>query len=215
MLIGVPRIDVVVSNSAAGGLLRAYFSQRFLGVVPQTRLCQGVLVVPIDAADHLRGRARHAARNNVRRAALAGITCAMLDDPATAQRAAETVLASRGDLMAADDAAQLAAYWSCLFGHPGVTAMVARDRCGTPVGAMAIVIDDQVALIRLAVAGRHDARWALHDYLVRVLIDRGVRYLLAADGGPFGALGLDPNIQYFQQLLGYDVCHIAPRTRHR
>lgn len=60
---------------------------------------------------------------------------------------------------------------------------------GRLLAMVAVVIDDMVCLIKHAVATSHEARWALHDHLVRILIGRRVRYLLSDGGGPFGALG--------------------------
>ena len=90
--------------------------------------------------------------------------------------------------------------------------MVARDQRGRHLAVMAVVIDETVCLIKVAVASDHDARWALHDGLVRILIDRGVRYLVVEGGGPFGALGLEYPEQYYQHLLGYQLRHMVPVT---
>jgi len=210
-LIGAPRIEVVLSESAAGGLLRAYFNQRFLGVIPQARLCRGVLTVPSDADEYLHGRSRRALRNNLRRAAASGIRCDTVTGVSDASHAVQVVVPQRREAVTAQAHAALTGHWPELFAQPGVTTMVARDAGGKPIGVAGVVIDDQICLIRLAVASSHEARWALHDYLVRALMDSGVRYLLAADGGPMGALGLTPQVQYFQHLLGYDVCHIKIR----
>jgi hypothetical protein len=92
-----------------------------------------------------------------------------------------------------------------------MTLIVARDPLGCPLALAGAVIDDEVCLIRLAVASDHDARWALHDHLVRILIERGVRYLVGDGGGPFGALGLDAGVHHYQRLLGYELRHMRPR----
>ncbi len=75
-----------------------------------------------------------------------------------------------------------------------------------------VVIDDKVCLIEGARAICHEARWALHDHLVRILIARGVKYLLAEGGGPFGALGFETNVQHYQHLLGYELRHVSPSS---
>jgi hypothetical protein len=93
--------------------------------------------------------------------------------------------------------------------------MVARDECGAPLAMIGAVIDDVVCLIRVAVASSHHARWALHDHLVRTLVDRGVRYLLAEGGGPFGALGFANAVHHYQHLLGYELRHISPSAAAR
>jgi hypothetical protein len=98
--------------------------------------------------------------------------------------------------------------------------MVARDMYGRPLAMTGVVIDDTLCLIRFAVATSHEARWALHDHLVRTLIARGIRYLLATGGGPFGALGFPSTVQHYQHLLGYELRHLRlapahPTTRRR
>jgi len=49
---------VFVSDSTAGEALSTYFNQRALGVFPKNRLCRGVLVLPRDRSEYLRGRRR-------------------------------------------------------------------------------------------------------------------------------------------------------------
>jgi len=102
--------------------------------------------------------------------------------------------------------------WRAVLAAPETTLVVARDRLGHPLAFIAAVIDDAVCLIRLGSARSHDARWALHDYLVQLLISRGVSYLLAEGGGPFGALGFSSGVHHFQHLLGYELLHLKPQT---
>ena len=47
---------VCLSNSRAGHALRRYFDRRFLVVFPQNRLCRGVLLLPGNHREYLRGR---------------------------------------------------------------------------------------------------------------------------------------------------------------
>ena len=210
LLVETPREVVPVSGSAAGRALETYFSERFLGLIPQNRLCRGVLVLPNDHAQYLRGRHRQALRTNLRRAALAGVRCEECHDPAIALVAVQEVLAARrtqpGDL------SKLTQAWERIFSRPETTVLVGRDRDGRAVGLIAAVVDDRVGLIRIAVACHHGARWALHDHLVRMLITRRVRYLLAEGEGPFGALGFPPEIHHYQRLLGYELRHVVPRA---
>ncbi len=202
MLVRTRSEQVVLSGSVAGEALRDHFSQRTLGVFPLNRLCRGVLLLPRDHADYLRGRRRQALRTNLRRARAAGISCEVMADRA---RAHDQILEGfRGRGASTDEAG-----WEALLERPEMTLMVARDRNGRPLAHAGVVIDDTVALIHFAVATSHDARWALHDHLVQTLIERRVRYLLAVGGGPFGALGFDRNVQHYQHLLGYQLRHIA------
>jgi hypothetical protein len=96
-----------------------------------------------------------------------------------------------------------------------MTVMVARDQDGGVLAVLAATIDDSVCAIGFAMATCHDARWALHDHLVRILIARRVRYLLSADEGPFGALGYPTNVQHYQHLLGYELRHLIPVDAYR
>jgi hypothetical protein len=199
---------VVLSDSLAGRTLSAYFKDRTFGLLPRHRLCEGVLVLPRHHSEYLRGRRRQALRTNLRRAQTAGISCEPITDPS---RALDTVLAIVGTRECPVTEAS-ASHWRALVERPESTLLVAREAHGHPLAIVGVVIDDMVSLIRFSVAGNHDARWALHDYLVRMLIARGVSYLVAEGGGPFGALGLSPGVQHYQHLLGYELRHLTLDT---
>ena len=164
-------------------------------------------MLPEHRSDHLRGRHRHALRNNLRKAAAGGIRCEVLDEGSRAVEAIGIITRTRrqGPLAAAD----LSDLRSSL-SRPEVTLLVARDETGHPRAAIAAVIDEAVCLIEWATSNSHEARWALHDHLVDVLIARGVKYLLASGEGPFGALGFEPNVLRYQHLLGYELRHLRP-----
>lgn len=200
---------VALSTSLTGQALNAYFSQRSLGLFPQNRLCRGVLILPTHHADYLRGRRRQALRTNLRKAEAAGIRCETISNPRRAFDEITEIVNGRRIPWADAEVAMLES-WPEMLKGPEVTLLAARDRLGRPLAAIAAVIDDAVCLIRVAVACSHDARWALHDHLVRMLIAQRVRYLLAEGGGPFGALGLDPNVHHYQHLLGYELRHLRP-----
>jgi hypothetical protein len=189
--------------------LRRFFDERFLGLLPQNRLCRGVLILPDDHRTYLRGHRRQALRTNLRKAATAGISCEQELDPGTAFAALEEILAARK--RPPDDVLKLRVSWRALFWLPEITLLVARDTSRRPLAVVAAIIDHDVCLIRVAVASDHHARWALHDHLVRELSARGVRYLLADGGGPFGALGYDSELHHYQHLLGYELRHLVPR----
>jgi hypothetical protein len=189
--------------------LDRYLNQRRFGVLPQNRLCRGVLLLPESHADYLRGRRRQALRTNLRRAAAAGIRCEVVGDPRRAIDDASHVLRRQWGWLAE---AELQAYLNAFWLRPETTVTVSRDERGRPLAVAVSVIDDTACLILGAVATRHEARWALHDHLVRILIARGVRYLLADGGGPFGALGFEANVQHYQHLLGYELRHVIPSS---
>jgi hypothetical protein len=196
-----------LSDSAAGRTLRLYFDRRCLGVLPLNQLCRGVLVLPSEHSDYLRGRRRQAARTNLRRAAAAGIICETVD-----RSSASEILASLSEHRQAPLPSDWRERWRPALAHPELGVSVARDPSGEPLAIAAVLMDDMVCLITFAVACSHDARWALHDHIVRTLIDRRVRYLVVEGGGAFGALGLPPSVQHYQHLLGYELRHLRPHA---
>ena len=199
-----------MSTSVTGTALRTYFNQRHFGVFPQNRLCRGVLVLPEDHAEYLRGRHRQALRTNLRRANDAGIRCEAIACPRTAYEEVAQIVDNRQSSPRTPDEPAVLAGWAETFSAPGVTLMVSRGPDGQPLAIIAAVIDDAVCLIRVAVACSHLARWALHDHLVRLLIARRVTYLLAEGGGSFGVVGLSANLARYQRLLGYELLHVRP-----
>jgi hypothetical protein len=202
-----------LSASAAGHAIGEYPNERRFGLLPQNRLCRGVLVLPDSHERYLRGRRRQALRTNLQRASAAKISCGVVDDVGDALGVTAHILQQRGaEPLSNARITQLTRSWSSIFAGPGTTVMVARDIDGHPGAIMAMLIDESICLIRVAVASSHEARWALHDHLVATLIDRRVTYLLADGQGPFGALGYDADLQHYQHLLGYELRHLIPRT---
>ncbi len=203
--------EVLLSQSALGHELSLYFDQRFLGAFPQNRLCRAVLILPTCHADYLRGRHRQALRTNLRRADAAGIRCEWITEPQQAIHACRGILrARRHESMTEAEIDRTIRAWSKLLAGSDITLGVARSKIGTPLALIAAAIDDRVCLIHSAVASNHEARWALHNHLVRFVIARGVEYLLCDGGGPFGALGFEPEIHHYQRLLGYELRHLVP-----
>jgi hypothetical protein len=208
LVLKTPSEQVSLSSSHAGQTLRVYFDERFLGVFPQNRLCRGVLRLPADHRDYLRGRRRQALRTNLRRADILGITCGQVEDPQSCLQALGVILKHRTNTPG--DRARLMVAWEPHFARAETATLIARDRKGEPLAIAAVVIDRDVCLIQFAVASSHEARWALHDHLVGILIGRGAKYLLAEGGGPFGALGFAAELHHYQHLLGYQLLHLVP-----
>jgi hypothetical protein len=205
-----------LSPSPAGRTLALYFGERFLGVFPQNRLCRAVLLLPSDHSEYLRGRRRQALRTNLRRAARAGIRCETIADHAEALEATSEVLRQRDHEPLTDsEVTRLTNAWFPIFSRPETMVMVARDRDDRARAVIAAVVDRTTCLIRVAVASSHEARWALHDHLVRILIARRASYLLAEGEGPLGALGYECELQRYQVLLGYELRHLIPRAPER
>jgi hypothetical protein len=214
LLLATRSENVVLSTSLTGQALSAYFGKRWLGVFPQNRLCRGVLILPERHADYLRGRHRQALRTNLRRAEDAGIRCDAITDTNRAFHAIREIVRRRRIPLTDEELCGLES-WRTMLAGPEMTLVIARDRFGYPLAMTGAVIDDAVCVVLVAVASNHEGRWALHDYLVRALIARGVSYLLVEGGGPFGALGFDANVQRYQRLLGYELRHLRPCTSRR
>jgi hypothetical protein len=214
LLLRTPREYVVLSGSCTGQALDRYFNQRRLGIL-KNRLCRGVLLLPGDHADYLRGRRRHALRTNLRRAATAGIRCEVMSDSRPTGDDVSVVLSRQWDRLPEAELHAWTNHFRARVARPEMTVMIARDQNGGALAILAATIDDSVCAIGFAMATCHEARWALHDHLVRILIAGRVQYLLAADEGPFGALGYPTNVQHYQHLLGYELRHVIPARAHR
>jgi hypothetical protein len=213
LILAIRRECVVLSGSRTGHALEAYFNERLFGI-PRNRLSRGVLILPQEHADYVRGRRRQALRTNLRRAAAAGIRCEEMTDP---RRAADDALRLLRHYGNTETETETETEWQArmtglraLLTRPEATVTIARDQHGRPVALVVAIIDETVCLIDLAVSTCHDASWALHDHLVRILIARRVRYLLAMGGGLFGGLGFTKNVQHYQHLLGYELRHVIP-----
>ena len=209
LLLRTPRLHVALSGSPAGLALKEYFNQRSLRILPRTRLCRGILLLPRDHREYLRGRRRQALRTNLRRAASAGIQCDVVTDPRRAVDDAHRVLWRRSGTRTTELQSWLNDVHAAV-ARSEVAIAVARDEHGRPLAMAEVIVDDTVCLIKHAMATTHDARWALHDFIVRILIAQGVRYLLADGGGLLGALGFTSNVRHFQHLLGYELRHVVP-----
>jgi hypothetical protein len=168
-----------------------------------------VLLLPDDHSDYLRGRRRQALRTNLTRAASAGISCAVVKDHSSVLDEIFEMDRQRTASPEVDVES-----WRAALTGPEVTVLVARNELGNPLAYSGVVIDEVVCLMAHAGAISHEARWALHDYLVQILIARGVRYLIASDGGLFGALGYPANVQQYQHLLGYELRHVSAIAPH-
>lgn len=200
---------VLLSESLAGQALHAFFDARALGVFPRHRLCRGVLLLPEDHSDYLRGRRRQALRTNLRRAVSAGISCEVVSDRS---RVLDEILEVDRQKNSVHDTDVES--WRAALARPEFTLMVARNKRGDPLAFAGVVIDEAACVISVTAAISHEARWALHDYLVQILIAQRVRYLIASGGGPFGALGYSANVQQYQHLLGYELRHLSAVAPH-
>jgi hypothetical protein len=196
LLRGLPRVRVTLSDSPAGLRLRQYFDHRTWGI-HHSRIAQGVLPLPDEPGEYLRGRSRQALRTNIRKAREAGITCRQLHH-LDERRGAALQLRARVPGMW---------QWSNeQFSLPEDIWWAGRTSRGQTVAFAQVTVDREWALLRSFASSDRPSRYLLHAVLVDVLVASGVRYL--AVDGPMAPL-LEPSLQYWQRLLGFDVVHLS------
>jgi hypothetical protein len=193
LLTSLPRLHVWVSDSPAGQRLRRHFTHRIWGI-PHTRLAQGVLVLPEEKGRYLRGRSRQAVRTNIRKAREAGIVCRSLSD--IGDRRATSVSLRPGASESTDERYALPGdQWHAAFA-PG----------GAPLAIAQMTVDRECALLQTLFSSDHASRYLLHTELVETLVRAQVRYLAVhTQIAPL----LEPGLQYWQRLLGYQVAHLS------
>jgi hypothetical protein len=214
LLASLPTLRVALSDTPAGDRLRAHFNHRICGI-RHACLAQGVLVLPEEEGLYLRGRSRRAVRTGINKARAAGITCRPLEE-ADQRRATAWSLRARAPGM-----------WEQTDGLlrlPGDVWWAAFAPDGEPVTIAQMVVDRDLALLQTFVSTDRASRYLLHTELVEALTRAKVRYL--AVKGEIAPL-MDPNVQYWQRLLGYRVANLRmlrtplpaeepePRCRHR
>ena len=92
-----------------------------------------------------------------------------------------------------------------LIGHPESVWWAVYDAGRRPVGLAVVTVDSEVALIWSLACRAPSGRWLLHTELVAEMAERGVECLLVATKM---APALQPGLQHFQRLLGYQVAHL-------
>jgi hypothetical protein len=191
------RMTVSPTDSPSGRAIRAYLEERRYGI-PTHRIAQGMLIVPRSRQVYLRGHSRQAVRTNLHRARDAGLTCAHL--ARFAEREAVVNLFTAG----------VTDSWErkLLIGRPGCEWWAVFDAEGQPIGLATVSIDSEVALIWALTCRGQSGRWLLHTEIVSEMAKRGVTCLLVE--GRTAPL-LQPGLQYFQRLLGYQVAHLKLR----
>ena len=157
-------------------------------------------------------RRRQALRTNLRRAEFAGIRAKR--SPTLGRAFDEiTEIVDQDARPLTPSELPILATWQAVLERPEMTLLVARDRLGCPLAVIGAVIDDSVCVIWVAVASSHEARWALHDHRVRILIARGVNYLLGEGGGRLEHWVSTPIFATTSNLLGYELRHLRSTRR--
>jgi len=191
------RITVSPTDSPSGRAIRAYLEERRRGI-PMHRVAQGVLVVPRSSQVYLRGHHRQAVRTNLHRARDEGLSCRQLAGIPERQALAPLIEQKFTDSW----------HRELLIGRPEPACWGVFDAKDQPIGLGVVSVDSEVALIWSLTGGGHSGRWLLHTEIVSEMARRGVTYLLVATGmTPV----MQPGLQYFQRLLGYQVAHLKLR----
>jgi hypothetical protein len=179
----LPTVDVELTASPAGQMIGQHFTIRSDGRL-RYRDAQGVLRLPADFSEYLRGRHRQAVRTNVGHARRAGlrVESRQIDDWAPGD----------GDSR---------------FGHiqPGpVEWWLAFDSDGSLVGEAILSVDEDASLLHGLTTTVTFARWMLHAAIVERLCGHCRVLLVNSDE----AYTLSAGNQHFQRLLGYDIARV-------
>jgi hypothetical protein len=170
------------------------------------RLATAVLDLRPDDEAYLAGRRKQALRTNLSNARRLGIQAkrvAGYDEWATA---AAHILRSRpGDEACIERMRR----------PPGTEEMayfIAEDHNGRPIAFDVVVVLNHCAVLTWGISvpdhpSRSEARYLVHAFMRSELRCRGVRYLIG------GRTGGSPGLQYFQYLLGYEVCNLRINVR--
>ena len=191
------RLTVPPTDSPSGRAILAYLEERRHGI-PTHRVAQGVLVVPHSSEVYLRGRHKQALRTNLHRARKERLSCRQLASFPDGEAFADLI-----DPRFADS-------WKreLLIGDGEPACWAVFDAEGHPIGLGVVSVDSEVALIWSLVCRGHSGRWLLHTEIVSEMAKRCVTYLLVATRmTPV----LQPGLQYFQRLLGYQIVHLKVR----
>jgi hypothetical protein len=148
------------------------------------RDAQGVLRLPADSTEYLRGRHRQAVRTNVGHARRAGLRAGVEFVP---------------DWAPGTDDSRLP------FITPGpVERWNLMNEDGTIVGQAILSVDEEVALLQGLMSLVPHGRWLLHTAMVERLCGSCRVLLINCDD----AYLMPPGVQHFQRLLGYEVARL-------
>lgn len=202
----LPILTVSLTDSPAGRAILDHLSERRRGVRVNC-IAQGVLHLPATQAEYLAGRHRQAVRTNTRRARDAGIECRPVVGVEREELLDRWIRIWQPQVAPSVRPAQ---YMSGVPAH--AEWWIAVDPGDIPLGLAVLSVDRDWALLRTMVCKSHAARWLLHTHIVGKLCERGVGHFLVREAS---ALLMSPNLQYFQERLGYGIAHLRPRVAER
>ena len=160
-----------------------------------------------DDREYLTGKRKQALRTNLRHARRLGLEVCTVPTFDEFVVTAGQILRGRPDgLELIREAAQPSRYQQMAY-------FVVTDGEGSPVAfTVAVIFGDCAVLVRSLSLSEHpaaaDSRYMVHTVMRSELRSRGVRYLIAGS-----AIHESPGIQYFQYLLGYDVCNLRIKVQ--
>lgn len=191
----LPRFRIQLSASAAGRMIGEHLAIRERGRWKYRR-AQGVLPLPAEFSEYLRGGHRQAVRTNVAHARTAGLTvkCSTV----------EAWTPSAGDIRAA------------YIGPGPIERWMALGPDGNVVADSILSVDNDVALLHGLVSHVPNGRWFLHTVIVERLCGSCSFLLINSDD----AYLIGAGNQHFQRLLGYKIgclrpCRAAPVVLQR
>jgi hypothetical protein len=186
----LPSTEVALSDEQTGRMIRQHLMMRENGH-PRFRRAQGVLWLPEDYADYLRGRRRQAVRTNISRAREGGLT--VHSEPI------ECWAPGPGDLRAE-------------YIEPGPSeSWWVTDPSGAVAAHGVITVDRDTAMIQGLVSNATYARWLLHSAIVERLCGSCKVLLTNSHEAP----RMRPGDQHFQRLLGYSIFRLRVRQSWR
>ncbi|HEY2054536.1 MAG TPA: hypothetical protein VGH14_11430 [Solirubrobacterales bacterium] len=188
----LPAVTVRLTASPAGRMIGEHLEIREGGRF-RYRSAQGVLPLPTDFAQYMRGRHRQAVRTNVGHASRAGFTVTrrLLQNWEPGLDDTRRGLLSPGPIEA----------WR-----------VSGPDDEGPLAEAIVTVDDDVALLHGLGSSAKYARWLLHTAIVERLC--GSCGVLLVNSDDVYLLG--PGHQYFQRLLGYEIARLEmPRPGRR
>jgi hypothetical protein len=199
------------TDSPSGRAIRAYLEERHCGI-PTHRVAQGVLVVPHSSQVYLRGHHRQAVRTNLHRAQDERLSCRQLASFPEREVLADLMDPGYSDSserqLLIEGRASPAVLPAGSVRDPGHVCWAVFDADSQPIGLGVVSVDSEVALIWKLVCRGHSGRWLLHYEIVSEMANRGVTCLLVDSSM---APVLQPGLQYFQRLLGYQIAHLKLR----
>jgi hypothetical protein len=189
----LPSIAIQLTASPAGQLIGEHFAIRERDRRRYRYRCaQGVLPLPEDFAQYLRGRHRQAVRTNIGHARRAGLT------------------ATRTELQGWEPGLDDSRRGLLSPGPVDWWRVRGPDAAGPPLAEAIVTVDDDVALLHGLGSRAKYARWLLHTEIVERLCGRCGVLLVNCDD----AYLLGPGHRYFQRLLGYEIARLElPRAR--